>query len=316
MTAGDYPADPAERSRWIVERRGQRKPVDESRAYAATVEEEPNARGEIVSVATIFLTNRECPWTCVMCDLWRNTTAKRVGHGSIPKQIEGALRSLPRSSTLKLYNSGSFFDGGAIPREDWPAIAGLCAEFDHVIVESHPRLIGGRVLDFARRMRGSLEVAMGLETCHPQALASLNKRFTLDEYGEASSFLSKNGVAIRAFLLVHPPFVPNSEQWAWLTASIRFAFEHGANVVSLIPTRLGNGALEALGATEPALGELERAQEFGLSLRAGRVFADTWDFERFARCAPCAKARRDRVARMNLTQRVEPRFQCERCADA
>ena len=43
---------------------------------------------------------------------------------------------------LKLYNSGSFFDGRAIPEEDYPRIASLVSHFETVIVESHPKLIG------------------------------------------------------------------------------------------------------------------------------------------------------------------------------
>ena len=52
---------------------------------------------------------------------------------------------------------------------------------------------------------------------------------------------------MRAFLLISPPFVPAGQQDDWLLRSIDVAFSCGASVVSLIPTRSGNGALEALG---------------------------------------------------------------------
>jgi uncharacterized Fe-S cluster-containing MiaB family protein len=85
------------------------------------------ASGAVVPVATIFLTNRECPWRCLMCDLWRNTLVDSVPAGAIPEQIEFALRQLPPARHIKLYNSGSFFDRRAIPPEDFPAIAGMRA---------------------------------------------------------------------------------------------------------------------------------------------------------------------------------------------
>ena len=62
--------------------------VDPRRPYAFLCERERTAGGEIEEVATIFLTNRECPWRCLMCDLWRNTTNETVPAGAIAEQIE------------------------------------------------------------------------------------------------------------------------------------------------------------------------------------------------------------------------------------
>ncbi len=70
-------------------------------------------------VATVFLTNRECPFRCLMCDLWRNTLTETVPVGAIPAQIDHALLRLPPAKQLKLYNSGSFFDPHAIPPQDY-----------------------------------------------------------------------------------------------------------------------------------------------------------------------------------------------------
>lgn len=313
MTAALYPATPGERTRWIRERRGPRNAVDPARAYAAFVEDERDASGRIVPVATVFLTNRECPWTCAMCDLWRNTSEEAAPAGSAPRQIRTALAELPPASALKLYNSGSFFDAGAIPRADWPEIAELCRGFEHIIVESHPKLIGPGVLEFAGMIEGTLEVAMGLETCHPAALELLNKRIAPADFRRACAFLKEGGIAVRSFVLVRPPFVPEQEQAHWLRESLRFAFESGSDAVALIPTRLGNGALEALAAKVPALEEIEAAQEFGIALGAGRVFADTWDLARFSKCRGCAEKRAARLARMNLAQTIEPRVNCASC---
>ena len=44
----------------------------------------PPPTGGCVDVATLFLTNRECPFRCLMCDLWKNTL--EVGRsGSDPR---------------------------------------------------------------------------------------------------------------------------------------------------------------------------------------------------------------------------------------
>jgi hypothetical protein len=83
--------------------------------------------------------------------------------------------------------------------------------------------------------------------------------------------------------------------------------------VSLIPTRGGNGALDALGMTAPTLGDLEAALTLALRNAPGRVFADLWNLERFAGCAHCFAARRERLRMMNLDQRVRPGVACTNC---
>ncbi len=315
-----YPSSASERTRWILERRGPRKAVQTDRPYAYFIEQERLRSGKIAEVATIFLTNRECPWKCAMCDLWRNTTVASVAPGEIPKQIRFALGQLGLASVLKLYNSGSFFDAGAIPREDWTEIADLCHGFEHLIVECHPALIDERVLEFKRMLTGSFEIAMGLETAHQGALEAMNKRITTHDFKRAAAFLKQNGIQLRTFLLVHPPFVPKNEQSDWLCRSTRFAFDAGSDVIGLIPLRAGNGAIEELIkldlAEEPAFRELEGAQETGLALAHGRVFADTWDLKRFARCRECLPARAERIHRMNLTQRTEASIRCSFCGNA
>src|SRR5207249_5505867 len=100
------------------------------------------ANGEIVPVATIFLTNRECPWKCLMCDLWRDTLTVSAPPGAIAAQLDYALERLPPARHVKLYNSGSFFDRQAIAPAEYPAIAARVRGFERVIVECHPALVG------------------------------------------------------------------------------------------------------------------------------------------------------------------------------
>ena len=83
-----YPESAEERDRWILSQRPERTALDPRRPYAFHVENERAASGDLVPVATIFLTNRECPWRCLMCDLWRNTLTEDVPPGAIPEQIE------------------------------------------------------------------------------------------------------------------------------------------------------------------------------------------------------------------------------------
>ncbi|MCH8219281.1 MAG: radical SAM protein, partial [Planctomycetes bacterium] len=94
----------------IMAARGDKHPVPVDRPYAFFVEPEHAAQGGVVEVATLFLTNSECPFRCLMCDLWRNTLDGPTPTGVIPQQIRFALTRLPPATHLKLYNSGNFFD--------------------------------------------------------------------------------------------------------------------------------------------------------------------------------------------------------------
>jgi radical SAM enzyme (TIGR01210 family) len=301
----------------IVAARPPKQPVDPWRPYAYLVEPEHTADGRVEDVATLFLTNRECPFRCLMCDLWRHTTDASVPVGAIPAQIDFALARLPAARHIKLYNSGNFFDRRAVPPDDHAAIARRVAPFATVIVENHPRLCGEACPRFRDRIDGRLEVAMGLETVHPTVLERLNKRMTLELFEDAVAFLRRHEIDVRAFILLRPPFMDEAEGIEWAVRSIEWAFDAGVGCCSVVPTRPGNGMLDRLARdgqfTPPALASMEAVLEAGLRMRRGRVFMDLWDAERFADCPHCSGECRDRLRRMNLSQSVLSPVHCDHC---
>jgi archaeosine synthase beta-subunit len=311
-----YPTSPAARSDWIVARRAgiERTALDPWKPSAWLREQEPDASGVLTDILTVFLTNRECPWRCLMCDLWRHTLTEPVPPGAIPAQFDIARAADAQASAtparwLKLYNAGSFFDAAAIPPGDHRAVAERAAAFERLIVECHPALVGPRVTAFRERLPAAtrLEVALGLETAHPEILARLNKRITREDFARATRFLRDHGIDVRTFVLVKPPFLSEADALDWAQRSVEFAFDCGVHVVSLIPTRGGNGALEALAAdgtfSPPTLATLAAALAHGLRLGRGRVFADLWDLGRFAPPEDAARYHAQ-LDRMNRTQRA------------
>ena len=318
--SSSYPLGELERDRWILEHRPERETLDPQRPYAFFVEEEASGSGEVVPVATIFLTNRECPWRCVMCDLWRRTLTASVPPGAIPAQIDFALSQLPQAREIKLYNNGSFFDSRAIPVEDHPAIAGSASAFERLIVESHPALVGENCLRFRDRLKCPLEIAMGLETVHPDILSRLNKRMTLEQFAAAAAFLRTHDIDLRVFILVKPPFMQEHEALHWAERSLDFAFDCGATAATLIPTRGGNGAMEALAAKDqfspPPVEMLESAMSYGLGLKRGRVFVDLWDVEKIPSCPVCLASRIAHLREMNLSQIHLAPLHCKSCSTA
>ena len=325
LSPDPYPSSFKARNQWVISRRGKRNLVDQRVPYAFLKERELASDGQLTEVVTIFLTNRECPWKCFMCDLWQNTLEDPVASGTIPAQITFALNKLeiPLSGPeraafqIKLYNSGSFFDPKAIPVQDYSAISDTVNGFGNLIVESHPRLIGDRCLQWKHSVSSPLEVAMGLETANSDALGRLNKGFQLGDFQRACETLQSAGIAIRVFLLVNGPFIKPQEQREWVRRSVEFAKTAGASVICLIPTRHDSGAIRELclsGQFVPTvLSQLEIAFDDALLAGGVRLFADLWDLRSFSQCDQCFNQRLARLEKMNEKQILIDRVDCSHC---
>ena len=293
--------------------------VDPYRAHGSLLEDERRPDGTIERALTVFLSGAECPFTCSFCDLWRWTIDGPTPPGALTRQLESVLHALddPVPARLKLYTASNFFDRRAVPAEDLVGLARLASPFASVTVESHASTIGAPTRAFARRLPGRLEVAVGLETIHPVAVAQLNKRLELARFDRAARFLTESGIDLRAFILLGAPYIPAGESVAWAVRAVEYAVERGASVVSIIPVRGGNGEMERLQAlghfTPPTLSQLEDALDRCLQFTRTVVTADLWDVERLPACAHCASQRVERLRRLNVTGRAEPRIACRMC---
>ena len=257
--------------------------VDPWRAHGSLIEEERRPNGSVERALTIFLAGAECPFTCSFCDLWRWTIDGPTPRGALPKQISEVLSSLEGGQILdrlKLYNASNFFDRRAVPAEDIPEIAALANTFAGVTVESHANTVGPLTLEFARLIKGRLEVAIGLETIHPTAAARMNKRLELARFDRAARFLADNEIDLRVFVLLGAPYVPFAESVEWTVRTVEYAVSRGAAIVSIIPVRGGNGELERLQSlghfTPPTLSQLEDAVDRCQAFSPAVVSADPW----------------------------------------
>jgi archaeosine synthase beta-subunit len=286
------------------------------------VEEERAATGAIERALTVFLAGAECPFTCSFCDLWRWTLDGPTPRGALPAQLGRALEVLRGSlpERLKLYNASNFFDHRAVPIDDLPRIAELAAPFQAVTVESHASMIGADVLAFQSLLSGKLEVAIGLETIHPVAMAHLNKRLDLARFDRAADFLGAHDIGLRVFVLLGLPYVPAEEGIEWTVRTVEYAAARGAARIAVIPVRGGNGELERLQAlgdfVPPTLAQLERALEQCLPIRSAVITADVWDIERLPACKTCRAERIARIQSMNRSPspKSPPQVPCSACA--
>ena len=317
MSKAAYPAKPHEQSAWITGRRPERNVHDVRKPYHAMLEQEVGPDGVLWDVATLFLVNKECPFRCLMCDLWKNTTVDAVDAGDIVAQVEAGLAVTGPGRAVKLYNSGSWFDQAAVPVSAYEPVARLVAGFERVIVESHCAFLGERAEQFLMLLQRYnpnvvLEVAIGLETVHPEVLARMNKRVTTADFVAAAEWLRMRDVALRAFVLLRPPFLTEDEGLEWAKRTIDVAIDNGATFTALIPVRGGNGAMDVLRAAgdwaPPSLASLEAGLRHGLSilekLPHQRVTADVWDISLFSDAGDADSAAIiERVTRMNIEQK-------------
>jgi len=302
--------------------RPPKRSVDPYTAHGSVLEAERRPDGRVEQTLTAFLVGAECPFTCSFCDLWQWTLDGPTPPGAIVAQLERVLSTLegPRPQRLKLYTASNFFDRRAMPRDDWPALARLAATFEAVTVESHASTIGAATLEFARLLGRRLEVAVGLETIHPGAMAQLNKRLEPAKFDHAARLLADAGIDLRAFVLLGASHVPDEESVAWTVRTVEYAVQCGAAVVSIIPVRGGNGEMERLRAlglfTPPTLVQLEATLDRCLALAPTVVAADLWDVRLLPACEACREERIARLARINLTGLAEARIACEACDEA
>ena len=253
-----------------------------------------------------------------MCDLWAYTSLERTPIGAIPFQLRQVLTAEDsgKPQWLKLYNASNFFDARSVPHEDLAEIAALCSKFERVIIENHPLFCDERMQDFSQWISGQVEVAMGLETIHPKAMASMNKGMTLDDFDRAVEKCHSLGMDVRAFVLLHPPGIALEESAEWTWKTVAYALERNVRHVSIIPIRAGNGWIDNLiekGQYQlPTLSMVkalyDMRHEFGFQIPSSSVVEfDLWDWDNLnGGCAHCSPIWKDHIATSNRTQKFSP----------
>ncbi|GIX05219.1 MAG: hypothetical protein KatS3mg114_1088 [Planctomycetaceae bacterium] len=300
------------------------------------LEQEPMEAGDMASCLAMFLTGQECPFACMFCDLWQHTVMTPTPAGALPHQVQQILyevscqvgRSLPSAlepphrvanilpqvQIVKLYNSSNFFDPRAVPVEDYPALAASLAGIARVVVENHPRLCQGLVPRFRALLSGRLEVALGLETIHPELLPRLNKQMSWEDVERAVERLHRWDCDVRGFVLLGLPGLTVEECMIWAARTVSAAWDLGIRHVSLIPWRGTWGFWERpeWQRLRPKFrpDDLYAALTLGLEQRRGLLQLDLWDAQRWLTCPSCAEVRLQTLRTMNLRQQVLPWPQC------
>lgn len=203
--------------------------------------------GEVVDCLTVILRTTGCYWAkkegCRMCGYIQDTDPG-VTQQDLLEQFHSALaRKMP--GVVKIFTSGSFFDSREVSKDTREKISQKLEDMGvkKLIVESRPEFVTEDVLDEFEGRGFQLEVGIGLESASDFVREVLiNKGFTFQEFENAARLLKRRGFRVKAYLLLKPPFLSESEAIADVVHSAS-KIKKLVDVVSINPTNVQRGTL-------------------------------------------------------------------------
>jgi radical SAM enzyme (TIGR01210 family) len=162
-------------------------------------------------------------------------------------------RALERASELdrfmlKIFTSGSFFDENEVPVDVRKTILGRMGRDERivkVIAETRPEYVTDDVMEECLEVLGDtrFEIAVGLETSSDLIRKdSINKGFTFQDFARASETAKRHGVTTKAYLLLKPLFLSESEALDDMISSVNDAAKY-AETVSINLCNVQRGTL-------------------------------------------------------------------------
>lgn len=220
------------------------------RSKAIAWREKDYLRGGEAEAGVVILPTKGCRWGrasgCTMCG-YVYDAAQEIGQEEILRELEAALEKLQGVSYLKIFTSGSFLDEQEIERETAKRIFSMINQKDikRVQIESRPEFVGAqRLKELKQGFNPELEIGIGLESTNDEIRAScINKGFSLEDFKKAVATCKSQGVLVKAYLLVKPPFLTEAEAIQDAIKSGAEAARLGADRISYNPMNVQRGTL-------------------------------------------------------------------------
>ena len=199
---------------------------DASRFVNAWVEDEAIG-GEQVRAFVLILRTRGCYWAdqkgCSMCGYARDTLGRSATPRELAEQLGRALGRYRDEPYVKLYTSGSFLDDREVDAASREAIVrAFSGRARRLLFETLPEFaVEGALRPLQEAFSGEIEVALGLETTDPVVLARyVHKNAPPSEYLAAARRVRAVGARAKAYLLLKPPYLTESEAIADVVRSV------------------------------------------------------------------------------------------------
>jgi hypothetical protein len=207
--------------------------------------DEDNTPDGVYQSLTIILNTGGCRWAraggCTMCGyVAESVEGGSVSHEALMDQIDVCLEheaehADEKSGLVKIYTSGSFLDEREVGAETRRAIAETFGDRDRIVVESLPDFVDREKLADFTEQGLATDVAVGLETATDRVRHDcVNKYFDFADFVAASEEADAAGAGIKAYLLMKPAFLSESEAIEDMKRSVRKCAEY-CHTVSMNP---------------------------------------------------------------------------------
>ncbi|HKL27759.1 MAG TPA: archaeosine biosynthesis radical SAM protein RaSEA [Natrialbaceae archaeon] len=212
--------------------------------------DEDNTPDGVVDSLTIVLNTGGCRWAraggCTMCGyVAESVEGGTVPHEALVDQVEAVLEHERENADdpaplVKIYTSGSFLDEREVPAETREFVAETFADRERIVLESLPDFVDDEKLSAFTDRGLAVDVAIGLETATDRVRHDcVNKYFDYDDFVDAVETADAAGAGVKAYLLLKPPFLSESEAVADMKRSIRRVADLGpVHTVSMNPTNV------------------------------------------------------------------------------
>ncbi len=212
--------------------------------FVTTYTEREYLNGKTANERVLILRTRGCSWSyhsgCSMCGFWEDTNPNIKGE-DIEKQVDEFLQMYPKGDVLKVFTSGSFLDPLEIPKDKQATILKKLEDsYDFVIIETRPEHVN-KSIEMINKYAGKIQVAIGLESTNPKVLKySINKNYTFEDYKRAALLLHENGISVRTYVLLKPPFLTEREAIEDSVNTIKDVIPY-SDIISLNPLNVQKG---------------------------------------------------------------------------
>lgn len=191
--------------------------------------------------------------TCTMCPFTNyNNFGSEVSILSPLAQLEEhtAKHPLKQTNLIAIYNDGSFFADKEISREHRIEVARWIKskEIERVVVESLPQFVTDDSLcEFVSAIYPKkLTIGVGLQSANNVVRElCVNTKFSLKEFERCIFLCHQNGVRVKSYVMLKPPFLTDDESLADVEETALYLKSIDSKHMTLCPTRVADNTLVA-----------------------------------------------------------------------
>jgi radical SAM enzyme (TIGR01210 family) len=223
-------------------------PTDARRYVNQWVEREAIGTEEVAAFVLILRT-RGCYWAdekgCSMCGYAKDTLGRSATPAELAEQLAHATTRNRGEPYVKIYTSGSFLDDREVdPESRRRLVTAFSGKARRILFETLPEFaVADRLTPLQEAFAGEVEVALGLESTDPTVLGRyIHKNAPPADYLAAGDRVRALGLRAKAYLLLKPPYLTESESLRDVVRSVRDAAPH-FDALSVNPVHIQNGTV-------------------------------------------------------------------------